>query len=83
LSTPFSAYVYVAAKGGIIFLTKSLAGEYAKDNIRVHAIGSGLIMTDRVKERFGEGINSPAPTAQAQPSKPNSRRALDNTEGSQ
>jgi NAD(P)-dependent dehydrogenase (short-subunit alcohol dehydrogenase family) len=62
----FPAHVYVAAKGGIISLTKSLAGEYAKDHIRVNAIGPGLVMTDRVKERFGESLEAPAPTPQAQ-----------------
>ena len=62
----FPAHVYVAAKGGIISLTKLLAGEYAKDHIRVNAIGPGLIMTDRVKERFGESLDTPAPTPQAQ-----------------
>lgn len=62
----FPAHVYVAAKGGIISLTKALAGEYAKDRIRVNAIGPGLVMTDRVKERFGESLDAPAPTPQAQ-----------------
>jgi NAD(P)-dependent dehydrogenase (short-subunit alcohol dehydrogenase family) len=62
----FPAHVYVAAKGGIIALTKSLAGEYAKDGIRVNAIGPGLVMTERVKARFGESLDAPAPTPQAQ-----------------
>jgi len=62
----FPAHVYVAAKGGIISLTKALAGEYAKDHIRVNAIGPGLVMTGRVKERFGDSMDAPAPTPQAQ-----------------
>jgi NAD(P)-dependent dehydrogenase (short-subunit alcohol dehydrogenase family) len=59
-------HVYVAAKGGIISLTKALAGEYAQHGIRVNAICPGLVMTDRVKQRFGESLDAPAPTPQAQ-----------------
>lgn len=51
------AHVYVAAKGAIISLTRSLAGSYAKDNIRVNAICPGLIKTERVKNRFPQGHN--------------------------
>ena len=62
----FPVHVYVAAKGGIISLTKSLAGEYAQNGIRVNAICPGVVMTDRVKQRFGENLDAPAPTPQAQ-----------------
>ncbi|MBI3304455.1 MAG: SDR family oxidoreductase [Deltaproteobacteria bacterium] len=62
----FSGHVYVAAKGGIISLTKALAGEYAENGIRVNAICPGLVMTDRVKQRFGESLEAPAPTPRAQ-----------------
>src|SRR5262249_53222987 len=62
----FPAHVYVAAKGGIISLTKSLAGEYAKDNIRGKRMGRGLIMPDGVKSCLGESLDAPAPPPQAQ-----------------
>jgi NAD(P)-dependent dehydrogenase (short-subunit alcohol dehydrogenase family) len=62
----FAGHVYVAAKGGIISLTKALAGEYAQYGIRANAICPGLVMTDRVKQRFGENLDAPAPTPQAQ-----------------
>ncbi len=45
--------VYSAAKGGIISFTRSLAGQYYRDNIRANAICPGIILTDRVKSRFG------------------------------
>ena len=61
----FPIHVYTSAKGGIIALTQSLAGTYARNNIRVNAICPGVIMTDRVKQRFGESLDLPAPNAQA------------------
>ena len=62
----FPAHVYVAAKGGIISFTKALAGEYAQNGIRVNAICPGVVMTDRVKQRFGENLEAPAPTPRAE-----------------
>lgn len=62
----FSAHVYVAAKGGIISLTRALAGEYAKHGIRANAICPGAIMTERVKQRFGTDPNTPAATPRTQ-----------------
>ncbi len=61
LQGSFPAMVYSTAKGGVISLTRSLAGQYYKDNIRANAICPGVIMTDRVKNRFGsnlQGANS-------------------------
>jgi gluconate 5-dehydrogenase len=37
---------YCAAKGGITMLTKSMALEWGKDNIRANAIGPGYFITD-------------------------------------
>jgi NAD(P)-dependent dehydrogenase (short-subunit alcohol dehydrogenase family) len=51
----FPAHVYVAAKGGIISLTRALAGEYAKKSgIQANAICPALVKTDRVLQRFGD-----------------------------
>jgi len=55
----FPVHVYTAAKGGIIALTKALAGEYAQNGIRVNAICPGVVLTDRVKQRFGENRDQP------------------------
>jgi NAD(P)-dependent dehydrogenase (short-subunit alcohol dehydrogenase family) len=49
------AHVYVAAKGGIISLTKALACDYAEHRVRVNAICPGAVMTERVKNRTGSG----------------------------
>ena len=54
------AHVYTAAKGGILSLTRALAGTYAKDNVRVNAICAGRILTERILARFG---TPDAPTA--------------------
>lgn len=62
----FHAHVYVAAKGGIISFTQALAGEYAKNNIRANAICPGVIMSDRVKSRFGDDPDAPAATPRTQ-----------------
>jgi NAD(P)-dependent dehydrogenase (short-subunit alcohol dehydrogenase family) len=45
---------YTAAKGGVLALTRSMAVEYAKHNIRVNAIAPGAIQTDRVKKFLAE-----------------------------
>lgn len=47
------AHVYAAAKGGVSALTRSLAGAYAKDNIRANAICCGRINTERVRKSYG------------------------------
>jgi NAD(P)-dependent dehydrogenase (short-subunit alcohol dehydrogenase family) len=62
----FPAHVYVAAKGGIISLTRALAGQYAKNGIRANAICPGLVKTDRVLQRFGDPNDPDSGTPQAQ-----------------
>ncbi|RLA45502.1 MAG: oxidoreductase [Gammaproteobacteria bacterium] len=52
-----SLHVYSTAKGGIISFTKSLAASYAKDGIRANAICPGIVLTDRVKGRFGDRLD--------------------------
>jgi len=47
------SHVYTAAKGGIISLTRALAGAFAKQNIRVNAICAGRILTERITSRYG------------------------------
>ncbi|MEA2929815.1 MAG: hypothetical protein QOG38_2243 [Hyphomicrobiales bacterium] len=47
------AHIYTAAKGGILSLTRALAGPYAKDNVRVNAICAGRILTERILARYG------------------------------
>ena len=48
------AHVYSAAKGGIISLTRSLAGVYSEHGVRANAICPGLIKTQRVLDRYIE-----------------------------
>lgn len=48
-----TAHVYTAAKGGIVSLTRALAGAYARHNVRINAICSGRINTERVRSTYG------------------------------
>ncbi|MGH8013142.1 MAG: SDR family NAD(P)-dependent oxidoreductase [Candidatus Binataceae bacterium] len=43
---------YTTAKGGVLSLTRSMAVEYGKYNIKVNAIAPGVVQTDRVKEHL-------------------------------
>lgn len=62
----FPVHIYTAAKGGVIALTQAMAGEYARDHIRVNAICPGVVFTERVRQRFGENMDAPATTPQTQ-----------------
>lgn len=44
---------YVASKGGIIGLTRSLAREWGERGIRVNTLSPGAVYTERQLERFG------------------------------
>ncbi|MCC5895460.1 MAG: SDR family oxidoreductase [Alkalibacterium sp.] len=50
-----SAYAYNASKGAVVLMTKSLALQYAKDNIRCAAVAPGYVESGMVnKEALGE-----------------------------
>ena len=48
---------YVAAKHGVLGLTKTAALEYAQENIRVNAVCPGYIETDMTKDTMRHGAN--------------------------
>ena len=54
MASPTEAH-YGAAKAGVISLTKTLAAEWAKYNIRVNCIAPGPIVTENVLDLFTKG----------------------------
>lgn len=48
-ASPF--HMYTSAKGGIVALTRALAGAYARNNVRVNAIAAGRAPTERTLKR--------------------------------
>lgn len=55
--------VYATAKGGIISLTKTLAGEFAHKGVRVNAIAPGAIRTERSIRKYGAATPPNPPPA--------------------
>ncbi len=53
-SLPTNIPPYVASKGGVALLTKSLAGEWAPHGIRVNAIGPGYFLTEMTRPLLEE-----------------------------
>lgn len=56
-------HAYSAAKGGVLSLTRALAGSYGPQGVRVNAICPGLILTDRIRARIGTGLMEQAAAA--------------------
>ena len=44
---------YAAAKSGVVTLSRTLASEWADDDVRVNAVSPGFIATEKVKNRMG------------------------------
>lgn len=57
---------YSAAKGGLLLLTKSLAIQWAQDNIRVNAVAAGSIVTP-MTQRFADDPATHAAVCQRTP----------------
>lgn len=45
-------HAYSAAKGAIVALTRVMAVDYAGHGVRVNAVAPGVVLTDRIRERF-------------------------------
>jgi NAD(P)-dependent dehydrogenase (short-subunit alcohol dehydrogenase family) len=65
LQTAYGVSAYAASKGGLLMLTKQLALEYARDNIRVLAVNPGTIETPLVAQA-AQGTNQPYDDLKAQ-----------------
>ena len=47
-------HVYASAKGGIISLTRAIAGTYGRQRVRANVICPGMVLSERIQRRFGE-----------------------------
>jgi NAD(P)-dependent dehydrogenase (short-subunit alcohol dehydrogenase family) len=61
----FPAHIYTAAKGGLLSFTRALAGSYSRNGIRANVICPGLVMSERIKARYGTDLRRPAESDQA------------------
>jgi NAD(P)-dependent dehydrogenase (short-subunit alcohol dehydrogenase family) len=55
----FDLHAYTAAKGALVALTRSMAGSYARDGVRVNAIAPGVALTERAAARMQAGNIAP------------------------
>ncbi|MGH1425591.1 MAG: SDR family NAD(P)-dependent oxidoreductase [Pseudooceanicola sp.] len=53
-----TAPAYVAAKHGVVGLTKTAALDHAPDNVRVNSVGPGFIHTPLVDDRFDDATTT-------------------------
>jgi len=44
---------YSAAKGGVVSLTRTLARDWADDDVRVNAVSPGFVATEKLREGYG------------------------------
>ncbi len=65
----YPVHVYASAKGAVISLTRGLAGSYTAKGIRANAIAPGIVMSERIRKRFG-GDASPGDAMGAAESHP-------------
>jgi len=54
----FHKHVYVSAKGGLLSLTRAIAGEYARSGIRANVICPGGVRSERNIKRY-QGMTDP------------------------
>lgn len=50
----YPVHVYTGAKGGVISFTRGIAGSYTTQGIRANAVAPGLVISERLRTRFGE-----------------------------
>ncbi len=60
VQTSANISAYAASKGGILALTRAMAIEFAKDNIRVNAILPGAVDTPMLRDGLGRGQHAGA-----------------------
>lgn len=60
VATSANIAAYAASKGGLLALTRAMAIEFAKDNIRVNAVLPGAVDTPMLRAGFHRGRNNEA-----------------------